>query len=145
VTLLNLAARVSRAAHEGQMDKAGRDYYRAHVANVVARLVIAGHDDTVLAVGFLHDVLEDTATTEAELRACFPAEVVDAVVALTRRDAEHPDAYYARVRSNPLALCVKLDGDIPSNTDPRRLALLDPVTRARLRRKYRHALRVLLD
>jgi hypothetical protein len=45
-----------------------------------------------VAAAWLHDVLEDTAVTEEELRAQFPAEVVvDAVLALTHAPGEDRD------------------------------------------------------
>jgi (p)ppGpp synthase/HD superfamily hydrolase len=141
--LLRRAERVARAAHAGQTDKAGSDYFASHVADVAARVARAGYGPEAQAVAFLHDVLEDTAVTEAELRKQFPEEVVTAVVALTRSAGESSDSYYARVRANELALAVKVYGDVPSNTNPERLALLDPATQARLKRKYAHALSVL--
>jgi hypothetical protein len=143
--LLSRAELVARTAHAGQVDKAGSDYFASHVADVAARVARAGYGPEAQAVAFLHDVLEDTAVTEAELRKQFPEEVVTAVVALTKRSGETRDAYYARVRSVPLARVVKVYGDVPSNTNPERLALLDPATRARLTRKYAHALSVLQE
>lgn len=50
--------------------------------------------------------------------------------------------YYACVRTNPLALRVKL-ADIADNSDEVRLALLDEKTAARLRRKYAKAKKIL--
>ena len=134
------AEQVARRAHAGQTDKAGRDYVEAHVADVHRR--VAGESPEVQAVALLHDVLEDTACTEAELRAAFPAAVVDAVVAITHRPGEPRPDYYARVRTDPLALRVKL-ADVASNTDPGRMALLDEPTRARLTAKYATALAAL--
>jgi (p)ppGpp synthase/HD superfamily hydrolase len=99
---------------------------------------LAGASAEVVAAAWLHDVLEDTAVTEAGLRRRFPATVVDAVRALTRAPGEEPDAYYGRVRADAVALQVKR-ADLASNTDPRRTALLDPVTCERLTRTYDHA------
>jgi signal peptidase I len=49
-----------------------------------------------------------TDMSEAALReAGVPREVIDAVVALSRRDSETDNSYYKRVRSNPTALLVK--------------------------------------
>jgi (p)ppGpp synthase/HD superfamily hydrolase len=134
---------VARAAHAGQTDKAGSDYVASHVADVAARVAHLG--PVVEAVAWLHDVLEDTLVTEDELRMLFPEEIVAAVLALTKRTGEAPDGYYARVRANALARVVKVYGDVPSNTNPERLALLDPQTRKRLERKYAHALSVLQE
>jgi (p)ppGpp synthase/HD superfamily hydrolase len=98
--------------------------------------------DEARAVAWLHDVVEDTAVTLDDLAAQFPAEVVQAVRVLTRRDDDRGEEYYRRVRANPLALAVKL-ADIADNTDPARQADLDPATRRRLAAKYRHARAVL--
>jgi (p)ppGpp synthase/HD superfamily hydrolase len=131
-----LAAR----AHAGQRDKAGLDYFTAHVYDVAER--VGGQPGYVEAVAYLHDVLEDTDVTEAELRALFPEHVVDAVVALTRAAGEGPDDYYRRVRGNAVALLVKM-ADIESNADPQRMALLAEPVRERLMAKYAHAREVL--
>jgi hypothetical protein len=58
------AERFAVAAHEGQTDKAGRPYIE-HPRRVARRL------DTpeALAAAFLHDVLEDTEHTAADLAA----------------------------------------------------------------------------
>ena len=97
-----------------------------------------------MAVALLHDVLEDSApsdrpTLEDKLRDLLPAEVVDAVVAITYVKPESRDDHYLRVRSNPLALRVKL-ADIHDNLEPSRLAALDEATRQRLLKKYGSAL-----
>ncbi|MGX5653607.1 hypothetical protein ACWKWC_02395 [Geodermatophilus nigrescens] len=128
-------------AHFGQVDKVGRDYFTAHVADVARRV---GSDPVLQTVAFLHDVVEDTSVSLTELaQRHFPAEVILAVDALTHRPSETRADYYQRVRADPLALSVKL-ADIASNTDPDRMRQLDEPTRTRLRRKYTAALDVLL-
>lgn len=138
--LVTRARVVAVAAHYGQLDKAGQPYVEAHVADVAARVAHMGPQ--VEAVAWLHDVVEDTEVSEAELRRRFPAEVVDGVMAMTKRKGEPRDDYYARVKANPLALAVKVHGDIPSNTDPARVAVMeqqDPARAARFAEKYAHA------
>lgn len=139
--LVGQARAVARTAHEGQTDKVGEPYFDAHVADVAAR--VARFGPIVEAVAWLHDVVEDTEVTLDDLRETFPADVVDAVDAITRRPGEQPDGYYMRVRDNGAARLVKVHGDIPSNTDPERLALLPPDVRARLSGKYAKALAAL--
>lgn len=68
-------------AHKGQTDKAGEDYFTAHVA-VVADGVEP--DPLVKAAAYLHDTVEDTGTTIDTIRAEFPPEVAEAVSVLTR-------------------------------------------------------------
>ena len=134
-----VAAALARAAHEGQTDKAGVPYFE-HCRGVALKL----DDDDARTVALLHDVLEDTATSESELRAVFADEIVDAVVAITRLQGEDPDDYYERVAANPLALRVKR-ADIQHNLEPARLAALDEETRLRLTEKYRKVLAVLSE
>ena len=137
--LVAAAAALARAAHEGQVDKAGAPY-AAHPARVAARVA---DDPVAAAVAWLHDVVEDTGVDVAQLRRDgFPDEVLDAVLLLTRDDAVPASDYYRAIRANPIALRVKL-ADIADNSDPARLATLDEPTRERLRRKYSHALAVL--
>lgn len=128
------AVRFAATAHQGQTDKAGAPYIE-HALRVAARL----EDDTEKAAAVLHDVLEDTVTTETRLRAAFSERVVRAVIVLTRRDGEPSEVYYERVRADSIALSVKY-ADIHDNLDPARLRLLDPAEALRLRRKYGEAL-----
>lgn len=132
-TLAAAAREVATAAHAGQVDKSGAAYI-GHPARVAARLT----GDDAQAVGWLHDVVEDTPVTLDDLRRDFPDHVVAAVDALTRRPDEQPDDYYARVARDPLAVRVKL-ADVADNSDPARLAALDPATRDRLTAKYANA------
>ena len=128
------ASELARACHAGKADKSGIPYIE-HCQRVALKL----EDDAARTVALLHDVLEDTETTEGELREMFAGEIVDAVVAITYVKPEPRDDYYRRVRMNPLALRVKL-ADIHDNLAPWRLALLDDETRQRLLQKYGHAL-----
>ena len=131
--LVTAARTVAALAHHGQTDKSGRDYL-AHPARVAARL--AGDSPETVAVGWLHDVVEDSDVTLAMLvDAGFPPEVIAGVDAMTRRGGEsHRDAVL-RAAGHPLARKVK-QADVADNADPDRLAQLDQVTRVRLQRKY---------
>ncbi len=127
-------------AHFGQVDKAGHDYFKTHVADVARRV---GSDPVLQTIAYLHDIVEDTSVSLADLRQLrFSTAVVSAVDALTHRPFEGRIDYYGRVRVDPLALQVKL-ADIASNTDPDRMHQLDEPTRARLRQKYSAALDLL--
>ncbi len=132
------AEEIAVRAHAGQVDKAGAPYID-HPRRVVAHVRSTGGRDDAIAAAWLHDVLEDTALGSDDLRAAgIPARVVTAVEALTHRPGEPRDDYYARVRSNELALIVKR-ADLADNTDPVRVGRLDPATRERLAAKYAHA------
>lgn len=147
--LISRAEAVATEAHRGQVDKAGRDYIehpRRVAANARSAVAADGLEDDeaawVIAAAWLHDVVEDTAVTESDLRRDFPAEVVDAVIAVTKRSGEDVVDYFARVRANRFAVLVKT-ADLADNTDPARQALLDEETRSRLREKYRRAYELL--
>lgn len=135
--IVQQARELAGRVHAGQADKAGEPYL-GHCERVAAKL----DDDQAKAAAFLHDVLEDTDARESELREQFGDPIIDAVVLLTRRDDVEPVSYYAGIKSDPLALSVKL-ADIHDNLDPRRLSLLDRETRSWLMRKYGAALQAL--
>lgn len=132
--LASLAERIAREAHAGQVDKTGHPYIE-HPQRIAAR--VAG-DEVLESIAWLHDVVEDTSVTLAELQALFPLEVTEGVDAITKRPGESRLEYYARVRRNPHARKVK-DLDIDDNTDPARTAQLDQATRERLAVKYAEA------
>ena len=130
-------------AHQGQVDKAGMPYID-HPRRVAERVAQIDGRTEAIAVAWLHDVVEDTATTLDDLRASeFGDDVVTAVDAMTRRP-DAGDAYYRRIADDDLAIVVKL-ADIWDNTDPDRVARLDEPDRARLQDKYRHALEVMAE
>jgi len=71
----------------------------------------------------------------------FPAVVLEAVEALTRREGEDYEAFIRRVAPNPIAREVKL-ADLRDNSDLSRIA--DPTERDRERvRKYQRAIKFL--
>ena len=58
MSTVEVAERLARAAHVGQVDKRGRGYAEHHLAPVAALLRPFGPQAE--AAGWLHDVLEDT-------------------------------------------------------------------------------------
>jgi hypothetical protein len=68
--------------------------------------------------------------------------ILESVCVLSRNMWDNNRQYYSIIRENPIALRVKL-ADIADNADEARLALLDPETAERLRRKYAKARRAL--
>jgi (p)ppGpp synthase/HD superfamily hydrolase len=129
------AIRIARQAHQGQVDKAGKPYI-GHPMRVMRS--VTGTHEKMTAV--LHDVVEDTDVTAADLVAAgCPPEVIEAVVAITKVPGEPQEKYLARVAANPIALAVKL-ADIADNSSDERLLHLDEFTQRRLRAKYTAAL-----
>jgi (p)ppGpp synthase/HD superfamily hydrolase len=99
--------------------------------------------DEAEAVAWLHDVLEDCDDSfRVEIVDGFPERIYRACCWMDRNRSYGNAEYHAVIRSNRLALRVKL-ADIADNADEARLALLDEKTAARLRRKYAKARKAL--
>lgn len=127
-------------AHSGQVDKAGRPYH-LHVEAVADAL--AEHGEEAQIAGLLHDVVEDTELTADDLRRHGVEEyVVQAVLSVTRQPGESYMDMIRRAADHPLGRLVKL-ADNAHNSDPARLAALDPATAESLGRRYERARRVL--
>ncbi|WP_221352485.1 HD domain-containing protein [Streptomyces beigongshangae] len=126
---------LARDAHAAQTDKAGRPYAE-HLRAVADGVRARGGDEAQIAAAWLHDAVEDDALTEDWLRAAALSPRTKAIVlAVTKRPAEPPEDYAARVLATPGALLVK-EADLAHNADPARLAVLGEPTRTRLTRKY---------
>ena len=109
---------LAKKAHEGQIDKAGNPYIEHPLR--VSRLVKGGVDEMLTAL--LHDVVEDTPMTLADLRAMgYSEKVVAAVDCMTRRNEETRQAYLERLKPNETARRVKL-ADLTHNSDLSRIA-----------------------
>jgi hypothetical protein len=94
---------------------------------------------------WLHDVIEDAGVTgDALISLGVPAMVVAIVEYLTHPKGESNADYWARIKTSPTALLVKIC-DVHDNLDPSRLCYLDQPTQDRLRRKYATALLALVD
>jgi (p)ppGpp synthase/HD superfamily hydrolase len=104
-------------------------------------------DEDVRIAALLHDVLEDTDYTRADLLALgFSKRALDAV-ALVTKVAGDPRSYAGFIddllaSGNRDALAVKF-ADMSENADPDRLARLAPELRARLEQKYTEPLQKL--
>jgi len=138
--VLARAHQLAHEAHAGQVDKAGRGYYEGHLLDVLQRAVAYGADLHEQVAAVLHDIVEDTEVTEQDLLACgFSDKTFLIVHLMTRRGDEPDEVYYARLRAYEPARRLKLDADMASNSDPERLALLEPGVRQRLTEKYAKA------
>ena len=84
VNMLERAIQIAVQAHTGQTDKAGAPYI-LHLLRVMLQL----QAETEMVTGVLHDVLEDTPWTEADLRReGIAEEILAALDCLTRRPGE---------------------------------------------------------
>jgi len=138
MNVVERAKELAHRAHAGQTDKAGRPYIE-HVARVAAAVA---DDPEAEAVAWLHDVLEDCKPEYCNEVWSYPDRIRTAADDIARMPSESLSHYYGGIRSNPLALRVKL-ADIADNSSEERLALLDEKPAARLRRKYAKAVREL--
>jgi hypothetical protein len=140
IPLVLAAEMYARLAHYGQVDKAGEPYAR-HPARVVDTLIRRGvTDEITLAAAWLHDVVEDTAVSIAEIIRMFGLDVARLVNAVSREPGEDPASYYARIVAEGTAAVEIKEADIADNSDPDRLALLPEAVADRLRTKYHRAL-----
>ncbi len=139
MSTLERAIALAAVAHAGAKDKAGAPYI-LHPLRVMSR--VQGEAQQMAAI--LHDVVEDTPITLEQLRELgFPADVVDAVGALTKRRDEKEDyfAFVERAGRHQVARSVKL-ADIEDNMDLSRIVAPTKKDHARVAR-YRRARKLL--
>ena len=125
-------------AHAGQTDKAGREYYHHPVA-VMNRLP-EGADREVRLAALLHDILEDTRYTRADLCAMGYSDRTLDIVELVTGKPQDTRSYEQKIEAlissgNKDAILLKF-ADMSENTDPKRLAALPPDVRKYLENKY---------
>lgn len=94
------------------------------------------NEDAVI-LALLHDVVEDTPTTQEDLRRMgFPENVLEALRLLTHDDAVPYMDYVALIAQNPLARQVKL-ADLRHNSDLSRLDTVDEYALTRQAKYFR--------
>jgi GTP diphosphokinase / guanosine-3',5'-bis(diphosphate) 3'-diphosphatase len=81
--VLQRAYRFSERSHRGQQRASGEPYV-SHPLQVAGLLVDFKMDVTTVTAGLLHDVLEDTSTTKADLEAEFGKEIAELVDGVTK-------------------------------------------------------------
>lgn len=81
--LLLKAYTFAENAHKGQKRLSGDPYF-LHVFETAKKLAKLGMDTQTIAAGLLHDVLEDTKTTEEKLEKEFDKEIVFLVKGVTK-------------------------------------------------------------
>jgi GTP pyrophosphokinase len=75
----------AKSAHEGQKRASGEEYI-VHPCAVAEILVDMKMDVSTIVAAFLHDILEDTKVTDAEMAAVFGSEIVTLVKGVTKFD-----------------------------------------------------------
>lgn len=145
-SLLVRAWGIAINAHKGQVDKAGKDYFEAHIMDVYRKVKpLYDADDNVCIteiVALLHDVVEDTDWTFESLKEQgFTDEILEALACVTKQEGEGYQHFVERAKPNCYAKEVKI-ADLKSNMDITRLAELTDKDIERLR-KYHKAYKFL--
>lgn len=113
---LERALEIAAKAHAGQVDKGGAPYI-LHPIRVMLSLSSIPAQITAI----LHDVVEDTDITIADLRReGFAESILEAIEALTKRKGEDRISAAHRAAQNQIACAVKL-ADIADNMDLSRI------------------------
>ncbi|MDQ3004869.1 MAG: GTP pyrophosphokinase [Chloroflexota bacterium] len=137
--LIEKSLHIALRAYAGKTDKAGREYIH-HPLRLMAKM----KTDLEMSAALLHDVIEDSDITAEQLLAeGIPAEVVEAVVCLSRNENEDYQDFVGRTKKNELAAKIKI-ADIEDNIDVLRLASLDEYDLTRIK-KYHSAWQFLND
>ncbi len=111
---LRRALAFARARHDDQHRRGSQTPYWVHLVRVALELARWGHDAPVLGqAALLHDVVEDTTTTLAEVQEGFGPQVAELVKWLTAPpsgETEAVEAYYAHLGAEgpPSAHVLKL-------------------------------------
>jgi (p)ppGpp synthase/HD superfamily hydrolase len=128
---LERAIAIAAQAHQGQRDKAGQPYV-LHPLRMMMRM----ETEREMIAAVLHDVVEDTEWTLADLRReGFAEDVLASVDCLTHRENESYADFIARAKSDPVARRAKL-ADVEDNMDLRRLGEVRQKDLDRLRRYH---------
>ena len=137
--LTKTAMRIAYDAHKDQVDKTGIPYiyHPIHVAEQM-------NDEVTTCVALLHDVVEDTSLTFADLlKQGIPETVIEALKLLTHD--KHVDYYWyvnnIRKSRNQTAIVVKLK-DLQHNSDITRFDAVDTEAR-KLINRYETAIKTL--
>ena len=86
LNLIHKALEFAAKAHRTQMRKGTDIPYIVHPMEAALILTQAGASDSLIAAALLHDTLEDTNTTEQELKDIFGETVVKFVRYMTKND-----------------------------------------------------------
>ncbi|BDI33308.1 hypothetical protein CCAX7_53590 [Capsulimonas corticalis] len=130
--LVAKAFAIAAGAHADQVSRDGTAYILHPI-----RMAVRCEDADGQMAAVLHDVVEDTPITLADLAdAGIPAQVLTAVESLTKREGEPYEAFIERASRNPLAARVKLL-DLEDNLNPMRLCALDDEDLQRIAKYHR--------
>lgn len=108
---------IASRAFEGKLDKAGKPYFY-HLQRVARKQQSA----TAKCVAYLHDLLEDCPewTVQGLRHEGFSYEVINAIELLTHRPGIDYTDYINLIKTDPIAVSVKI-ADLRDNMDLTRL------------------------
>lgn len=86
LSVFQKAVQYAKRKHEGQKRDDGGDVFQTHLRVVVNILRVVTNDIDILSAAVLHDVLEDTETSYAELENEFGKEIATLVLMLTKKE-----------------------------------------------------------
>lgn len=130
---LALAISLAAQGHIFQRDKGGKPYI-LHPIKVMHYLKTT--DMQLMAIGIMHDLIEDTETTFEDLvEHGFSERVIKGVRAVTKVDGQSDEEYMNGIKMNIDAVKVKL-ADLRHNTDVRRLKGLSDKDLLRMRKYH---------
>lgn len=135
------AMKIAYDAHLGQLDYNGVPYifHPYHLAEQM-------DDEISCTVALLHDVVEDTSITFADLEQMFPKQVVEIIMLLTHDEKVDYFEYIRKIKTNAIAAKVKL-ADIKHNSNEAR-SIGSNLTKEQLlywKEKYAKAKEILLQ
>lgn len=84
LTKVSKAYDFAKKAHLGQFRESGEDYFSGHCLPVAIHIAEISWDETLLCAALLHDVIEDTAVTEAELKKEFGKDIASLVEGVSK-------------------------------------------------------------
>jgi (p)ppGpp synthase/HD superfamily hydrolase len=114
---LEKAILIAVRAHKNQRDKAGQTYILHPL-----RLMLKMDSETEMIAAVLHDVVEDSIWTVADLgKQGFSEEVLAVLDCLTRREQETYDEFIERVKLDPTARKIKI-ADLEDNMAIKRIS-----------------------
>ncbi len=144
--IIQKAFEFANEAHKGVRRRSGEPYilHPIAVAKIVVSNIGLGYKSIVAAL--LHDVVEDTAVTMAELEKEFPPEVINVLKLLTHEKGVEYFTYVRAIKDHPIAKKIKL-ADIAHNSDQTR-CVGSGLTEDRLnywKQKYAKATAILVE
>ena len=135
---LSAAIRIAANAHAGQFDKGGKPYI-LHPLRLMSQLIF---DTQLAAIAVLHDVVEDSSFTLADLRCeGMSSRVLAALMCLTHDKNQGYEDYIEGICTNYDAIRVKRK-DLEHNSDITRLKGVGKKDIARMEKYHKSFIRL---